>query len=151
MRHSLEALLTFSTRATRGHRVASPPSNAPSGIAQLRKSSEQKVAQLEQPEPMNLDDHVFAEKVTTPPVVREAGRPAEAKSTHSVASAIPIKSRNKEPASHQLIPQSVPVPPHHQTGKDEFGYVTRHHRKTSIDDRRVRVPDRNIRPATANS
>jgi len=66
--------------------------------------------------------------------------PGEEKLGHSVSSAIPIKSR-KESAQQthhaHFVPQSVPVPAHHQRAQDEFGYVNRHHRKTSIDDRRV--------------
>ena len=95
---------------------------------------------------MNLDDFIFAENAATPigaalTPTPETTMASEEKSAHSVTSAIPIKSR-KEPAQQQqlLVPQSVPVPPHHPKVQDEFGYVTRHHRKTSIDDRRVSVP-----------
>ncbi|EON98779.1 putative nitrogen regulatory protein area protein [Phaeoacremonium minimum UCRPA7] len=112
--------------------------NAPSGIAQLRKTSEQS---LSQPEPMNLDDFIVAENVATPAGFVATPSPEATKhdaerGSHSQATAIPIKSR-KEGSQH-FVPQSVPVPPHHQRNQDEFGYVTRHHRKTSIDERRTR-------------
>lgn len=65
---------------------------------------------------------------------------------HPISSAIPIKSRKEsgqQTATQHFVPQSVPVPPHHhqRAGQDEFGYLNRHHRKTSIDDRRVSVTE----------
>ena len=128
-------------RTSRVERQAVPARNAPSGIAQqLRKTSEQ----VSQPEPMNLDDFIIPESVATPVGMAntptpslDAGKKPEERSSHSLASAIPIKSR-KEPGKH-FVPQSVPVSQHHQRVQDEFGYVTRHHRKTSIDERRVSI------------
>ena len=89
---------------------------------------------------MNLDDFIVAENVATPAGFVATPSPEATKhdaerGSHSQATAIPIKSR-KEGSQH-FVPQSVPVPPHHQRNQDEFGYVTRHHRKTSIDERRV--------------
>ena len=114
--------------------------NAPSGIAQqLRKSSEQDYAS--QAELMNIDDFIFPDSAATPlashaeiPVApHHDGEDMQGVTTsHSHSSAIPIKSR-KDP-QQRFTPQSVPFPPRHQ---GEFNYVTRHHRKTSIDDRRV--------------
>ncbi|KAI0130270.1 GATA zinc finger protein [Xylariales sp. AK1849] len=112
--------------------------NAPSGIAQLRKSSDLNVSQS-QTDPMNLDDFIFSENVSTPaglPATPEMVRLAEEKAAHATASAIPIKSRKLSSQQH-FVPQSVPVPAHHGN-HDEFGYVTRHPRKTSIDERRTR-------------
>ena len=93
---------------------------------------------------MNLDDFIIPESVATPAGIvntptpsLDAGKKPEERSSHSLASAIPIKSR-KEPGKH-FVPQSVPVSQHHQRVQDEFGYVTRHHRKTSIDERRVSI------------
>lgn len=113
--------------------------NAPSGIAQLRKSDHSAM----QTDPMNLDDFIFSEIVATPaglpttPASPDNVRGAEDKAAHgSSASAIPIKSRKSAQPQQHFVPQSVPVPPHHGN-RDEFGYVNRHHRKTSIDDRRV--------------
>lgn len=129
--------------------------NTPSGIAQqLRKSSEN-VANIN-PEPMNIDDFIFSEDAATPagisfsPLLQPNPGDGQNKTIPTAAAhGIPIKSR-KDPAhlqqqaqQQQLVPQSVPEPPHHQS--NEFHYINRHHRKTSIDDRRVSLlscPDR---------
>lgn len=113
--------------------------NAPSGIAQLRKTSDQNI---HQPEPMNLDDFIFSENVATPAGLTDTPSPElpvkhlEDKLAHATAAAIPIKSRKV--SSQHFVPQSVPVP-QHQKHQEEFGYVTRHARKTSVDERRVSV------------
>ncbi|KAI0452069.1 hypothetical protein F5B21DRAFT_356832 [Xylaria acuta] len=127
---------TLSTRHTsNNNNSASGTANAPSGIAQLRKATDQNVSQ---PEPMNLDDFVFADNVAPSagftPSLKTGNQETEKSSTRATAAAIPIKSR-KASGPH-FVPQSVPVPPHQRT-RDEFGYVTRNHRKTSIDERRV--------------
>ncbi|KAK8005322.1 GATA zinc finger [Apiospora arundinis] len=112
--------------------------NAPSGIAQLRKTSDQNI---HQPEPMNLDDFIFSENVATPAGLADTPSPElsikhlDDKPAHVMAAAIPIKSRKV--SSQHFVPQSVPVP-QHQKHQDEFGYVTRHARKTSVDERRTR-------------
>lgn len=99
---------------------------------------------------MNIDDFIFAEEGAAsvhdsspqpPPASSHAGPQTAAvknsKSSKALASAIPIKGR-KGSSANQFVAQSVPVPPHHQRGpNDEFHYVPRHDRKTSIDDRRV--------------
>ncbi len=114
--------------------------NTPSGIAQLRKSSEQHVSQME---PMSIDEFILSENMATPgrfPSPHPAAKqPADEKSSaFSLTSAIPIKSRKDSQQQQQhFVPQSVPFPPHHQRTHDEFNYVSRHHRKTSIDERRV--------------
>ena len=80
---------------------------------------------------MNLDDFIFSENMGTP-----AGfmSPPSADRHGEEASGIPIKSRKN--ASINFVPQSVPH--HQQRAEDnEFNYVQRHHRKTSIDERRV--------------
>ncbi|KAK2608660.1 Sodium- and chloride-dependent GABA transporter 1 [Conoideocrella luteorostrata] len=119
--------------------------NAPSGIAQLRKTSDINLAKNS--DAMNLDDFIHSENVATPsglmspppaPKFEEDSPP-----TGPSASAIPIKSR-KDPASNHCVPQSVP---HHQRpGNSEFNYVQRHHRKTSIDERRNRKRPANFSP-----
>jgi GATA-binding protein len=87
---------------------------------------------------MNLDDFIVTDNVATPPAGMPFPTPYDSlkqdqeRSGHSLTSAIPIKTR-KEPAQH-FVPQSVPA----ARVQDEFGYVTRHPRKTSIDERRVR-------------
>ncbi|KAJ3568293.1 hypothetical protein NPX13_g6472 [Xylaria arbuscula] len=110
--------------------------NAPSGIAQLRKATDQNVSQ---PDPMNLDDFIFPDDVAPPAgftTSQESGKQEKEKSAIRAAAAIPIKSRKASLGQH-FVPQSVPAPPHQRT-QEEFGYVTRHHRKTSIDERRNR-------------
>ncbi|KAM5346849.1 hypothetical protein ACJ41O_009854 [Fusarium nematophilum] len=120
------------------NRLARPMmQNSPSGIAQLRKSSEHALAQ---PDAMNLDDFIFSENAATPMAFdspQGPDRSADDRAGHSMASAIPIKSRKD--LSHHFVPQSVPVQPLHQNPQgNEFDYVNRHLRKTSIDDRRTR-------------
>ncbi|KAF7541049.1 hypothetical protein G7Z17_g12058 [Cylindrodendrum hubeiense] len=125
------------------NRLARPMmQNAPSGIAQLRKSSENNMAQSDA---MNLDDFIFSDSAATPinfPSPQAPERPDD-KSAHSMA--IPIKSRKE--LSHHFVPQSVPVPVHHHHAQNnEFDYVNRHLRKTSIDDRRTRKRPANFSP-----
>lgn len=107
--------------------------SAPSGIAQLRKSSDQNA---DHGDAMNLDDFIFSDNVSTPAGMSPVpdGGEAEQPASSTVASAIPIKMR-KESAPANFVPQSVPVGPHGM--RDEFGYVQRRVRKTSIDERRV--------------
>lgn len=108
--------------------------NSPSGIAQLRKYSENNMAQ---PDAMNLDDFIFSDNADTPvnfSSPQDSDR-FDDRSGNSMASAIPIKSRKE--LSHHFVPQSVPAQPHQTNQGHEFNYVNRHLRKTSIDDRRV--------------
>jgi GATA-binding protein len=90
---------------------------------------------------MNIDDFIFADNISTPaglgmsPSPELAKKDTHEKSSNAVASAIPIKMR-KESAQF-AIPQSVPVPHHNPRTNEEFNYVQRHVRKTSIDERRV--------------
>lgn len=112
--------------------------NAPSGIAQLRKASEQSTGQGD--DAMNIDDFIYPDNIATPAGLISTPSPEDSKlpdetSSHTVSSAIPIKSRKD--AGQPLVPQSVPVPPAHRRSASEFDYVTRHHRKTSIDERRT--------------
>jgi hypothetical protein len=104
--------------------------SAPSGIAQLRNSMHQGD---ESPDDMSIDEFIFSNMASptdmSPPDHRDNRQPS------AVASAIPIKMR-KEPVA-AFAPQSVPVTQH----QDEFSYVQRHVRKTSIDERRVCVFD----------
>lgn len=121
--------------------------NAPSGIAQqLRKTSD---IHDQAVDAMNIDDFIFADEGAAsvndsspqPPAASSLSRPQTAairknRSSKALAAAIPIKGRKG--STNQFVAQSVPVPPHHQRGQnDEFHYVPRHDRKTSIDDRRV--------------
>ena len=128
----------------RAHRFSeSAPQKSTSGIAQLRKSSEQ--TQSQGSDLMNLDDFINGENMGTPAGMSLAPSPeTSSKMTddraahHSTASAIPIKSRKEQPAQH-MIPQSVPAALHHSRMQPEFGYLPRHLRKTSIDETSKRV------------
>ena len=115
--------------------------NAPSGIAQLRKTSAQNLAA--QSDPMSLDDFILPDGIATSPglaATPEGSRPEDAPAP-TATSAIPIKTRTSPPVP-QFNPQSVPVAAHQQRRHNEFGYVTRHHRKTSIDESRSQARKR---------
>lgn len=118
--------------------------NRPSGIAQLRKSSENLSHNTDI---MNLDDFIFSDNPSTPLDISFSPHPKPESSY--AAYAIPIKSRKdqeqelyhqhhqqqQEHEHDQFVPQSVPE--HHRDV--EFNYVKRHQRKTSIDERRVSI------------
>ncbi|KAI3327210.1 hypothetical protein HD806DRAFT_386407 [Xylariaceae sp. AK1471] len=135
---STSATITADSSSSAHHNSNSAASaaNAPSGIAQLRKATDQNVSQ---PEPMNLDDFIFPDHVAPPagftPSLETVKQETGKSTTRTTPAAIPIKSRKA--SGQHFVPQSVPVPPHQRT-QDEFSYVTRHHRKTSIDERRGR-------------
>lgn len=115
------------------------PVSGPSGIAQLREHSEQNLA--DSADAMNLDEFIFSENMSTPTGLGATPSPEIAKATlekpssTAAAAAIPIKMRKE--SSQFAVPQSVPVPHHTSRGVEEFHYVQRHIRKTSIDERRV--------------
>ncbi|PON29221.1 nitrogen regulatory protein areA [Trichoderma gamsii] len=132
------------------------PQNAPSGIAQQLRST----SDIHDPsvDAMNIDDFIFADEGAVsvpdsspqPPAAPSLSGPQTAavkknRSSKALAAAIPIKGRKG--STNQFVAQSVPVPPHHQRGQnDEFHYVPRHDRKTSIDDRRTRKRPANFSP-----
>lgn len=126
----------------RTSRASSSSANNPSGIAQLRKTSEHAPPQSD---PMNLDDFIHNDNVGTPAGLAltptpETMRQAEERSAQTTATAIPIKNRKEassSPTSQHLAPQSVPVAA--QRAQDEFGSLPRHPRKTSIDETGQRV------------
>ncbi|KAK0733626.1 hypothetical protein B0T26DRAFT_633827 [Lasiosphaeria miniovina] len=126
--------------------------NAPSGIAQLRKTSEHVIPQHD---PMNLDDFINNEHVGTPSGLAltptpDGARQVDDRSTHTTTTAIPIKSRKESSNAQHTVPQSVPVAPHRQRLQDEFGYIARHPRKTSIDETNRRVSSLSNRKRPAN-
>ena len=85
-------------------------------------------------DPMSLDDLLFSENGATPFSHDQGHSPADdmhGLESNADTSGIPIKSR-KDPFP-RFSPQSVPAPSH----DSGFEYVTRHHRKTSIDERPV--------------
>lgn len=127
---------------------------APSGIAQqLRKSSEQQ-AQVPppvlQPQPqapapahdtMNLDDYIFSSSVGSPAGLSPEPSNETPGPYNATAPAIPIRKPNAA-SDHNLslARASAPSVPPLINRENEFGYVPRHVRKTSIDERRVRSP-----------
>ncbi|KAL7920054.1 hypothetical protein ACQKWADRAFT_169533 [Trichoderma austrokoningii] len=138
-------------RQTRSLLISEEVEVTPSGIAQLRSS----ISDIHDPslDAMNLDDLFFADEVA--PLQNTTTQPAVAAlfpdpQTAAVRndnrpSAIPIK--NRKGSTNQFVAQSVPVAPPHQRGQnDEFNYVPRHDRKTSIDDRRTRKRPANFSP-----
>lgn len=122
--------------------------NAPSGIAQLRKSSEQasqNQSRTAHEDHMNLDEFLVPSSIGTPagvsPTPSGSVAEAEPSSTSTSLSAIPIKQHQRIQAEElSLARASAPsVPPLAQDRQNlEFGYVQKHVRKTSIDERRVR-------------
>ncbi|KAI9701300.1 MAG: hypothetical protein M1836_001970 [Candelina mexicana] len=120
-------------------RESTVATTAPSGIAQLRKSVDQDAYNAD---PMNLDDFIFPTSIASPAhVPSPPGHPRAPTTTNTATSAaIPIKARKDSHAlSHpNLPPASAPIPPQARQRTGEFGYVQRHVRKTSIDERRAR-------------
>ncbi|EYE93182.1 uncharacterized protein EURHEDRAFT_404631 [Aspergillus ruber CBS 135680] len=129
-----------------------------SGIAQLRHSNRTSTAPStsatttttapteDTSDPMNLDDFIVPfESPAEPSLSPPAG-------DKSHASAIPIKHRS-HPDPEEPVPASFPHPPQEQRRNNEFGYVQRRVRKTSIDDRQFlasfQVPTRK-RPAESS-
>ncbi|KAL9074168.1 MAG: hypothetical protein Q9157_004482 [Trypethelium eluteriae] len=112
------------------------PSTAPSGIAQLRKSADQNAGS--QPEPMNLDDFIFPSNIASPAGLSPSPAHESLPNPITTASAIPIKKQREiRDQDLQLSRASAPsMPPTDNRGKNEFGYVQKHVRKTSIDERR---------------
>ncbi|KAK5129012.1 hypothetical protein LTR85_000345 [Meristemomyces frigidus] len=117
-------------------------SNTPSGIAQLRKSSEQ--ANRSSDDKMNLDDFIVPSSMGTPAGISPAPSTAsvaepELPANTTTLSAIPIKQHQRLQAEELSVARaSAPsVPPLEQNrANHEFDYVQRRVRKTSIDERR---------------
>jgi len=88
-----------------------------------------------------LDDFIHNDSIGTPgpfsmtPTPEDSMQPDD-RSAYTSSSAIPIKPRKE--ASAPLVPQSVPVAAH-QRLQNEFGYLPRQTRKTSIDETGKRV------------
>lgn len=82
---------------------------------------------------MNIDDFVFSDQAGTPAGIES---PLGAGFDGTNGQGMPIKNRKESNANQaeQFVPTSVP---HQREGNDEFGYIKRHQRKTSIDDRQV--------------
>jgi GATA-binding protein, other eukaryote len=99
---------------------------------------------------MNLDDFLVPSSIGTPSGISPSPSSnldldhhhSATHTTTNTASAIPIKQQQRLQAEELALSRaSAPsVPPYEQNrNQAEFGYVQRHVRKTSIDDRRVRI------------
>jgi GATA-binding protein len=122
---------------------------APSGIAQLRKASDNRVHSLTPEHPiilanndtMNLDDFIMPTSIGTPAGLSPS--PSGEKMANSATSGtigIPIRrTSNMNDQELYISRASMPVNPQNNRSENDFGYVQRHVRKTSIDERRVRI------------
>ncbi|KAL1648111.1 Sodium- and chloride-dependent GABA transporter 1 [Diplodia intermedia] len=131
-------------------RASSRPTTAPSGIAQLRSLSQDKQAHHDlegsRAEPMNLDDFIVPSSVASPAGVPDSPSASDDQpsSKNATAPAIPIRKQSQ--LNDQTLHISRASAPSVQPAvkrENEFGYVQRHVRKTSIDERRPpkRKPD----------
>lgn len=102
-----------------------------STISLLRKESENDCGQKDA---MSLDDFIESQNLANTPSPEKSQGTNQADDT-GFASAIPIKSRKS--TGSQFVPQSVPAATPYRQSQHEFHYVRKHHRKTSIDERRV--------------
>ncbi|KAF1978050.1 hypothetical protein BU23DRAFT_250303 [Bimuria novae-zelandiae CBS 107.79] len=148
-----------SQQQTRPAPMAAPPrpalTSAPSGIAQqLRRSVNLQAAHAPPPPPppppppacadhnaMNIDDFIQPSSVGSPaglpPSPSNETRPSP--TANATPPAIPIRKANQhhDPDLSLAHASAPPVPPQlHRDRENEFGYIQRRVRKTSIDERR---------------
>ena len=104
--------------------------NPASGIAQLRRASDQ-AQQYESPDNMDIDDFIEPNSTTSPANLTPSP-PTPLPNT--ISSAIPIKNRKEshELGIHPGFPPSAPI--QERARSREFDYVQRRVRKTSIDE-----------------
>lgn len=87
---------------------------------------------------MNIDDFIFPGSVASPAGVLPSPPTYPATNTHSSAAAIPIMRRKEAQDTHiSGLPPSAPS--RDRKLADEFNYVQRRVRKTSIDETKVRA------------
>lgn len=89
---------------------------------------------------MNLDDYIFPSSVGSPAGISPSSpEDSTLTSANAVATAIPIKMKKRSHVQEPAIlpPASAPIPPQHRHRNNEFDYVQRRVRKTSIDESRV--------------
>lgn len=118
---------------------------APSGIAQLRQSADQQQQQMQaaqaqaaQSDAMNLDDFILPSSVGSPAGLPPSPSNEMRAPTNATAPAIPIRKANQSHDQNLALARaSAPSVPPTIKRENEFGYVQRHVRKTSIDERRV--------------
>jgi GATA-binding protein len=118
-----------------------PPRSAPSGIAQQLRKSQDQQAQVQHHSPhdaMNLDDFIFPSSVGSPAGLSPELSNEDAAPFNPPAPAIPIRKPHlANDHNLSLARASAPSVPPTVHREDEFGYIPRHVRKTSIDERRV--------------
>ncbi|KAL6711367.1 Sodium- and chloride-dependent GABA transporter 1 [Coniothyrium glycines] len=117
-----------------------PPRSAPSGIAQQLRMSADQHAHVQPPpaDTMNLDDFIFPSSVGSPAGLSpELSNEDAAPFNAAAAPSIPIRKPNQaNDHTLSLARASAPSVPPTITRENDFGYVPRHVRKTSIDERR---------------
>lgn len=87
---------------------------------------------------MNLDDFIFPSSVGSPAGLSPELSNEDAAPFNATAPAIPIRKPHlANDHNLSLARASAPSVPPTIHREDEFGYVPRHVRKTSIDERRV--------------
>ncbi|OXV06795.1 hypothetical protein Egran_05438, partial [Elaphomyces granulatus] len=90
---------------------------------------------------MNLDDFLIPSSIGSPAGIPTSPADRASTSVNAVATAIPIKTRKEQHTSSHgnlVVPASLPYPSQDQRRNDEFGYVPRRVRKTSVDERKTR-------------
>lgn len=134
-------LLTKTLRLARAKHASMSPANnkpnPPSGIAQLRRSAESSHGDA-----MNLDDFIVPSSIASPSGISPSPSMSDVAGPMSgVASAIPIRKQQQLQDQEFIARASAPSKqPLSNIGGDDFSYVPRHVRKTSIDERRVCIP-----------
>ncbi|KAF2464891.1 uncharacterized protein BDR25DRAFT_93726 [Lindgomyces ingoldianus] len=133
----LQKNITFSPEPnTETETSTAAPRTAPSGIAQLRKSIDQQ-GQAQHADAMNLDDFILPSSVASPAGLSPDPSNEMKSPSNATAPAIPIRKPNQaHEQNHHLARASAPSVPPTIIRENEFGYVQRHVRKTSIDERR---------------
>lgn len=86
---------------------------------------------------MSLDDFIVPHSVGSPTGLSPPLSTDHLSSDHAVAPAIAIKRDSKGAADDLLSRSAAASVPPHALRQDEFDYVQKHVRKTSIDERRV--------------
>ena len=88
---------------------------------------------------MHLDDYILPATTGSPSGISSSPAADLNEPSHAIASAIPIKAPKEpqQPSESQAdtMPASFPPPP--QDRHQEFDYVPRRVRKTSVDERNV--------------
>jgi len=131
-------------------KITPKPTGAPSGIAQLRQSVDQNPTasnqhslsqqfSMQASEPMNLDDLIYPSSIASPAGLSPSpSNERSSGSTITTTQGIPIRKANALSDADAFFSRaSAPSVPPTIRRDHEFGYVARHVRKTSIDERRV--------------